>query len=299
MESTQLNGLLNSQLNAALDKARNDFAALIRDVSIIAAQVGKAYRFGEIRAPGINPEKCLDKLPKGKAKTEAISHYQGHAHATLTQVALNAGRRLHRQKRSAEDFAALQVAIDLLRFVVNARADMARLEAAACVGSFASPKPQVDFFHQVEARLRKQAEAVFTRLQACPSPQDIVQMSVGQVRAEMAKPQNRVRTALNRAEEKARKQGNGKRLKQVQDCRAALTEVEQAAQAADSFSINEVGAAVKQYYGMMNRYPWYFGMPNNNQRNGGNKGQTAPDAATVVDAKEEAGEQPQAESQEA
>lgn len=309
MKSPQLTGLLSSQLNAALSKARGDYSDLMSDVNTIAAQIGKAYRFGELHAPGINSHKCLEKLPEGKPKAEAISHYQGHAHATLTQVALNAARRLHRQKRPVEDFAALQVAIDLLRFIVNARADMARLEAFACEGPFAFPTPQVDSFHQVEARLGKQAQSVFTRLQACPSPQDIVQMSVGRARIELAKPQNRVRTALNRAEEKARHQGNGKHLKQVQDCRAALKEAEQAAQAADPFSINEVGAAVQKYYGVMNRYPWYFGLPNR-QSNGGNQGQSAPDSANKPDAnkpvadkpvadKEETRENPQAKNREA
>ena len=70
---------------------------------------------------------------------EDIGHDQRHAHARLTQVALNAARRLRRQNRSAEGFAALQAAVAplgfvVLRFVVNARAGMAVLEAAACLG---------------------------------------------------------------------------------------------------------------------------------------------------------------------
>ena len=46
MESRHLSGLLSSHLNAALNKAREDFSGLIHDVNIIAGQVGKSYRFG-------------------------------------------------------------------------------------------------------------------------------------------------------------------------------------------------------------------------------------------------------------
>lgn len=279
METNKLKGLLSSQIETALAQAREHFNELISDVNTIAGSLGAAYRFGEVRAPGLNAEKSLERLPNGKPKVEAIGHYQGHAHSVLTQVALNAARRLHRQNRPPEDYAALQVAIDLLRFVINARADMARLEAAASEGPFAFRKPQVDMFHQVEERLRKQAQAIFTRLEGLPSPADIVQISSGQVRNGLAAPQVRVRTALNRAEEKAREQGNGKRLKQVQDCRKALNEAEKAAKQADPLDTVEVGAAVQAYYGVVNRFPWYFGLsprPRNENAKGSNKPKQVP-----------------------
>ena len=261
MENLNLQGLLGSQLQEALEKAQKDFGQFISDVNTIAGQIGQAYRFGEVRAPGINAEKCLEKLPSGKAKVVAIGHYQGHAHATLTKVALNAARRMHRQKRDADAYAALQVAIDLLRFVVNSRADLARLEAAAAQGPFAFRKPQTEMFYQVEARLGAACEQLHADLQLCTKSSDIVLVRMQRSVAELATPQARVHEALNNAENRAREKNWIGRIEQVELCRVAVKEVEEAAQAADTASVTSVGAVVQTYYGIMNRFPWYFGMP--------------------------------------
>lgn len=273
MENQKLKEFLKQQLINAYNDVFKKYINGVRNVEHLAECIGVQHRFGQVRAPELIAEKCFARHQQGKPKVEAIRHYQGHAHAALTKVAINAARRLHRQKRPPIDYAALQVAIDLLRYVVNANAEMARMEAASCQGPFAFRKPQGDLFNQVRDRFTHQVEAMKLRLDGLATADDVVQASVGQVRAELAKSQVRVRTALNRAEDKAREQGNGKRLKQVQDCRKALTEVEQAAKHADPLNTYDVGAAVQTYYGVVNRFPWYFGL-SPRRRNDGKGGKT-------------------------
>ena len=262
MEHQVLRELYAQQMQELQEVRETAYGQFVEEVQTLAGQIGLAYRFGNVFAPALYPEKCLEKLSPGDKMVSAVGHYQGRAHATLSEVALMRARRLHRQNRSPEDYAALQVAIYLLRSVVNTRADMARLEAYAGKGPFASSEPDVQSLRQVEERLYRSCGELRALLSVCDQPSDVVTALLPTVTAEFAQSQKRVRTALNKAEVRAKPQGDPRRLAQISACRKALTEMENIAKRADTKAAASVGEVVQKYYGIVHHYPWYFDLPN-------------------------------------
>lgn len=282
-----LGQLLGNQLQAKLGNAKPSVEAAIARLEAAANQAAGAYGIGTFRAPGIDPEKSLQRVKVGEAPVSAVNHYVGAANGIITTIASGAYLRLNRKDDTpAEAFTALAVVEEILRAIVATNANLARLEAAANVGSLASGKPDFAAFDRIATTVGEQLTDLAVQLEGCADGKAVVAALTPLVAKRLAGNNPRVRQAINRSVERA-KAGNpahaAKVEKSAKAAKDALTEIAKAASAAEATDVAAVGEAAKALYGLQRRCPWYFGITPAPKKTKKPKAKPAANAAPVAE----------------
>lgn len=264
--------VLTSQLQSRLANAKPALEHIIQKLEKAAATAGEAYGLGTFRAPTIDAQASLARNKPGDDPVRGVAHYVGHANSVVTKLMAGASSRLSRKAETPDEaYLALAVVEDLLRTSIRAKAGIARLEAAANEGPFASGKPDFDRFESLSEKVSASLVSANETLGEATSGEDVVRAFAPAVKQRLAGNNQRVRETINAAVEQVKGQDTDHAKNVAASsvyARETLGAIAKAARTADATDLSTLGAAAKELYGLHRKCPFYFGLPLRGKRAG-------------------------------
>ena len=268
-----LSTLLESKLQARLASAKPTMEHMITRITKAAQLAGETYDVGSFFPPAIDAQASLAEVKEGQKPVQAVTVYMSHASKVVSSLTDGAFRRLQRKNTTnGTSYLALYVVEDLLRSAVRAQAAIARMEAAANTGPFASGTPDFDHFDRLSEKATSALVKLYEQLEGATTGEDVVKAMAPFIQQRITGNIQRVYTSMSKAKAKAPpKTDHAVRVEQSSKATTeGLRVIVGTVKAADSTDTEAIGTALKDLYVLRVKFPFYFGITTRGNRGGKN-----------------------------
>ncbi|MBA43331.1 MAG: hypothetical protein CMF62_04900 [Magnetococcales bacterium] len=267
-----LGNLLESKLQSRINTAKPIMEHMIDRVSKAAVLVGDAYGIGTFNPPGIDVQASLRAVKPDQKPVQGVTVYMSHASKVITTLTQGAFRHVQRKDTTTDtSYLALYVVEELLRSAVRATAAVARMEAAANTGPFASGAADFDHFDRLADKATSSLVTLYERIENATTGEEVVTAMTPLIQQRITGNVQRIYTSIKKAREKSETQPKDYAAKVLKSSKLAadgLRAVVSATKSAEATDVSAVGAAMKELYILRAKFPFYFGLPTRGSRGG-------------------------------